>query len=65
MRVFDHPNLANFVCPICGKSDDKPTVLIGIMGTEKGNIMEAEQFHLDCLDLVYMKDKRIIAQVIK
>lgn len=53
MRVFDHPNLSDFKCPICGTSEDKPVVLIGIVGTQKGGIQEAEQFHLDCVDRIY------------
>ncbi len=52
MRVFDHPNMTGgFTCPICGTGDDKPVVLIGISETKKGNIMEARQYHLDCIDL--------------
>lgn len=57
MRVFDHPNVTGgWTCPVCGTADDKPVVLIGISGTEEGNIMQAEVFHLDCLDLRVAKD---------
>jgi hypothetical protein len=52
MKVFDHPDMLNFKCPICGKSDDKPIVLIGKQETADENIMEADQFHLECLDLI-------------
>ena len=55
MRVFEHPNLENFKCPICGTSDDKPVVLVAIDGTEKGRNMEARQYHIECIDLVEMK----------
>lgn len=51
MRAFDHPNLHGFKCPICGTADDKPVVLIGVQGTEDGNIIEALQYHLDCIEL--------------
>ena len=52
MKVFDHPNTyTKFVCPICGTGDDKPVVLIPIDGTEKDGIMEARQYHLDCIKL--------------
>ena len=51
MRVFEHPNLTDFKCPICGTSEDKEVVLIGIDGTKEGNNIQAEQFHLDCLEL--------------
>jgi hypothetical protein len=63
MRVFDHPNLANdWKCPVCGLSDDKPVVLIAIAGTENGNIAQAEQFHLDCLELQYHRELNGITQ---
>jgi len=61
VRIFDHPNMAQFCCPICGASEDKPVVLIGIYGTENGRIMESEQVHADCLDsLRYYKESRMI-----
>jgi len=50
MRVFEKfPE--NKVCPICGTNENKPGVLIGIDGTEEGHIMEADCFHVDCLEL--------------
>ena len=52
MRVFDHPNMTGgFTCPICGTGEDKPVVLVGLAGTEEGDIMEARQYHLDCIEL--------------
>jgi hypothetical protein len=52
MREFKHPNLeAGFECPICHTSKDAPVVLIGIPGTEEGNIMEAAQVHSECYKL--------------
>jgi hypothetical protein len=51
MRVFDHPNMHNFKCPICHTSDDKPVVLVGIGGTESDGNMEARQYHLECIEL--------------
>jgi hypothetical protein len=56
MRAFPHPNMTNFCCPICRKNTDLPVVLIGIEGTEDGSIIQAQQFHLDCIDLLYRKD---------
>ena len=64
MRTFEHPNLDNFKCPICGTSDDKEVVLIGIDGTESGNNIEAKQFHMDCLDLRYTKTSNVIYQYV-
>ena len=52
MRVFDHPNMHSFECPICHTGEDLPVVLIGIYGTQKEDIMEARQYHLNCIDLV-------------
>jgi len=53
MRVFQHPNMSKFKCPICGTSEDKPVTLIGISGTERpdSKIIQAEQYHVDCLEL--------------
>jgi hypothetical protein len=48
MRVFEHFNQAGDPCPVCGTKDDKPTVLVPIPGTEKGNIMQAKQTHEEC-----------------
>jgi hypothetical protein len=62
MRAFDEPNLhGGWVCPICGTSAVKPVVLIGIEGTQEGHNIQAEQFHLDCIELTFFKDKHIIA----
>lgn len=63
MKTFEHPNTSNnWVCPICKTNEDKPIVLLPIVGTEEGNIMQAEQFHVDCITLYYHKDVNIIAQ---
>jgi len=51
MRIFEHPNMADFKCPICGTADDKPVVLIGIDGTESGRNIQARQYHVACIDL--------------
>lgn len=65
MRTFEHPNISdNWVCPICGTCEDKPIILIPIVGTEEGNIIQAEQFHVDCINLYYHKEINILAQQI-
>ena len=51
MRIFDHPT-SDFLCPICGKNDDKPVILAGIAGTEDGNVIKAMQIHADCIDFI-------------
>jgi hypothetical protein len=66
MRVFEHPSPGNgWKCPVCGKPDDKPVVLIAIRGTENGNKAQAEQFHLDCLEPWYYPDQGAIVQTWK
>ena len=65
MKTFDHPNISNdWKCPICNTNEDKPVTLIGIVGTEEGNNMQAEQFHADCvtnLTFSYYKEQGILA----
>jgi len=62
MRVFEHPNMINFNCPICGANDDDPVVLIGIYGTQEGGNIQAAQVHLKCLELTWYPDEGLIAQ---
>ena len=65
MRIFDHPNLTNFTCPLCNTNEDYPVTLIGIEGSEDGNIVEAVQVHIKCLKLLYYKEDSIIAMFIR
>ena len=52
MRTFEHPNIYNgWKCPICGTNEDKSVTLVGIFGTEDGHNIEAEQVHIDCIEL--------------
>jgi hypothetical protein len=54
MRVFKKPNLSgDWKCPICKTNEEKEVILAGIYGTKEGKTMEAKQFHLDCIDLIY------------
>jgi len=47
-RVF--PNMSDgVICPLCGTSEDKPCVLVPILGTEKRGNMEAKPTHLNCI----------------
>ena len=63
MRTFKEMNKVDGeVCPICETSDSGEVVLIGIIGTEEGNNIEAKQFHLKCINLVYDKSLGIIFQ---
>ena len=63
MDVFDHFNQGT-KCPICGNNNDAPAVLIPIEGTENGGIVEAQQFHLHCIKLTFMKDINVVAMAI-
>ena len=66
MRPFKEPNLTNgWKCPICGMDEKKEVVLIPIVGTQKGNNIQAEQFHLDCIELMYDKEHNAIYQIIR
>jgi len=52
MKIYEHPNMLNFKCPICGTAADKPVTLVPISGTiEQNGLCEANQYHIDCLEL--------------
>ena len=60
MKIFTKPNLSNnWKCPICNTSDSTEVTLIKIAGTEEGNICEAEQVHINCIDLVLYKHGKL------
>ena len=68
MRILEHPNMDKFICPICGKSDDKSVVLVGINDMKHDNIIEFRQYHLDCIDLTevnYPEGFRALFQEVK
>jgi hypothetical protein len=63
MKIFKNRNLSgNDTCPICKTSKNGETVLIAIEGTQKGNIAQGMQFHLECLNLQWNKQHNIIYQ---
>jgi len=65
MRIFNHPAITDdWKCPICNTNEDKPIVLIPIAGTRQGNNMQAEQFHVDCIDLTWNKETNILVQIL-
>ncbi len=53
MRIFKHPNMTNFKCPICGTSTDKPVTLVPVAGIKvsESRIVKVEQVHLECIDI--------------
>lgn len=52
MRAFEHPNMTNFLCPVCKTAKDAPVVLVPIPGTEEDGICEAKQVHEKCYNLI-------------
>jgi len=67
MRVFDHFSPVGEPCPVCKTRDDKPACLVGVDGTQDDGIMEAQQFHVDCLELMVkpLGADKIIYQLLK
>lgn len=61
MKIFKGMNTEG-KCLICQTNEDKPCILIGKHGTQEDNIMQAEQVHVDCIDLIYYPDINVIAQ---
>ena len=62
MRVFkEFPK--EFTCPICKTNDNKECVLVGKEGTQEGHNIEAQPFHLDCIQLTWLKGKDIICML--
>ena len=61
MRTFEHFN-SKVPCPICGTTDDKETILIGIVGTQEGFNIQAVQVHTACLEqnILYSKEMGFI-----
>lgn len=65
MKIFQKMNTSGpGVCPICNTKDQKPVILVPILETQKGNICEAVQIHLDCIKLNYDKEKNILYQIL-
>jgi hypothetical protein len=50
-RIFEHfpQDKRGKPCPLCGTRDDKPCVLIAIVGTQQENICECQPMHHECL----------------
>jgi len=47
-------------CPICGTGDDAPCVLIPIDGTQRGNNIQAQPVHVECLNSDRMQYNRAV-----
>ena len=65
MRAFAKPNLGGgWKCPICHTAEEKEVVLVGIQGTEDGGNIQAEQVHLDCIELTLNTEMQVLYQKI-
>lgn len=63
MKIFEHSNYSHgHKCIICNTTEDKPVVLVGIVGTQENNVIEAEQIHVDCIELLIDKSYNLIYQ---
>ena len=51
-REFPRPNPVNFECRICHTRADAPVYLVPIPGTAKDGLVECEQLHVACVDLL-------------
>lgn len=49
-------------CPICNTNKNGKCILIPVWGTQDGNNIEAEIFHLDCINLIYDKKHNLLYQ---
>jgi hypothetical protein len=53
------------ICPICGKSDDLPCVLVVVSGTEKDGIAEAKPTHMKCINLTMVDGEENTAYLVQ
>jgi len=58
MEIIINPNDGGWKCKICGTGEIKPITLIPIEGTQKGNRVEAGVYHVDCINLVEINNKK-------
>lgn len=64
MRIFEKGNWKNSkrTCPICGTQKEGKVVLVALSGKQEGHNCEAVQVHLDCLELWFDEEMKIIYQ---
>lgn len=54
LREFPHPNMLNFLCPVCNTSADRPVVLVPLPSgdsNDDGRTVQAQQVHSECYQL--------------
>jgi len=64
MRIFEKCKFTK-PCPICKTKKTGDAILIGVRGTEEGNIMQAELFHIECIELTYHKEQGLLVQKVE
>lgn len=64
MRTFSELNKIGNACPVCETHDAGEAVLVGLHGTRAGNMMQAEQFHMKCIELLYDKEHDLLYQIL-
>lgn len=65
MKVFKEPNYKDgFMCPICNTDKKAPVILIGKAETEEDGQLDAFQVHLECLNLISLKDEETQKRII-
>jgi RNA polymerase subunit RPABC4/transcription elongation factor Spt4 len=70
MKTFKHMNTTGpEVCPVCKTKEDKQVTLVPIYGTQEGNIAQAIQIHVDCINLTMRpateSERAILYQVLE
>lgn len=66
MRTFEEGNWTDDVkCPLCKTSDKGEVVLIPVLGTQKGNCIEAIQVHTKCIEKYWFYDKKYDEIIVK
>lgn len=66
--LFDHfKAIGGHFCPLCKTQDRKPVCLVIVDGTNDGGGMtyEAMQVHVDCIELRYNPDMKLIYQKVR
>jgi len=50
MKTFKNWNWGEWKCPLCDTNNDWEVILVPIIGTQEGNLVEAKQIHTKCLE---------------
>ena len=61
MRTFK--GIGDGKCIVCGTSKEGEVILVPVLGTSDGSISQAVPLHIDCIDLVYNRQAKILCQM--